>query len=274
LKIVANSGGSGGGGGGGRAAVVSKASISFSGYAYPDSIVAVLKDGQKAIATKAEADASFEVTLRNLTPGSYNFSLHCEDHKAKKSSSFSFSINLAAGTVTEVGDIFMSPTIGIEKDTIQQGEIVLVSGQTMPSATVMLRLDSVEDPSWSEQAGEDGVYAYTLDTSSLRPGMHVLDSKAVIDAQTSLGSQEISFRVVRGSGDGSTEKGSSPDSSDDGQRNGSIGDLNDDSQVNLVDFSILAYWLDRSGFSEEYDLNSDGRIDLIDFSILAYSWTG
>ena len=51
-------------------------------------------------------------------------------------------------------------------------------------------------------------------------------------------------------------------------------DLNGDCSVNLVDFSILAYWYKRSGFPAAYDLNGDGKIDLVDFSIMAYYWTG
>ena len=57
------------------------------------------------------------------------------------------------------------------------------------------------------------------------------------------------------------------------------GDLNDDGHVNLVDFSIAAYWYKRTlsaSFKpiEIERLNSDGKIDLVDFSIMAYYWTG
>jgi hypothetical protein len=56
-------------------------------------------------------------------------------------------------------------------------------------------------------------------------------------------------------------------------------DLNCDGRVNLVDFSIAAYWYKRplnDAFKaiEKDRLNGDGKIDLIDFSIMAYYWTG
>jgi hypothetical protein len=44
--------------------------------------------------------------------------------------------------------------------------------------------------------------------------------------------------------------------------------------VNLVDFSILAYWYLKPNPDPKVDLNSDGIVDLVDFSILAYYWTG
>jgi hypothetical protein len=52
------------------------------------------------------------------------------------------------------------------------------------------------------------------------------------------------------------------------------GDIDNDNHVDLVDFSIMAYWYGRSGFPAAYDLNGDGKIDLADFSIMAYYWTG
>ncbi len=57
------------------------------------------------------------------------------------------------------------------------------------------------------------------------------------------------------------------------------GDLNGDGRVNLIDFSIAAYWYHRP-LSQSFikieasSLNGDGKLDLIDFSIMAYYWTG
>lgn len=51
-------------------------------------------------------------------------------------------------------------------------------------------------------------------------------------------------------------------------------DINADAKVDLIDFSILAYWWGREVVvNAPYDLNSDGRVTLADFSILAYYWT-
>jgi len=51
-------------------------------------------------------------------------------------------------------------------------------------------------------------------------------------------------------------------------------DLNKDGRVDLVDFSIMVFWYQKSDFPKEVDLNSDGKVDLADFSILGYYWTG
>ncbi|MBU2544617.1 dockerin type I repeat-containing protein, partial [Patescibacteria group bacterium] len=57
------------------------------------------------------------------------------------------------------------------------------------------------------------------------------------------------------------------------------GDLNGDGRVNLVDFSIAAYWYKRTisaefAVKESERMNGDGKVDLVDFSIMAFYWTG
>ncbi len=56
------------------------------------------------------------------------------------------------------------------------------------------------------------------------------------------------------------------------------GDLNNDGLVNLIDFSIAAFWY-RKSLSDAFKvvelerLNGDGAITLVDFSIMAFYWT-
>jgi hypothetical protein len=52
------------------------------------------------------------------------------------------------------------------------------------------------------------------------------------------------------------------------------GDLNNDCKVNLIDFSMAAYWYKRANPPANIDLNKDGKVDLVDFSIMAFNWTG
>lgn len=51
-------------------------------------------------------------------------------------------------------------------------------------------------------------------------------------------------------------------------------DVNDDNRVNLIDFSVVAYWYQRPNPPAQVDLNHDGQVNLVDFSIMAYYWTG
>jgi hypothetical protein len=52
-------------------------------------------------------------------------------------------------------------------------------------------------------------------------------------------------------------------------------DVNRDTRIDLVDFSIMAFWWRKSLPADSaVDLNCDSQLSLADFSILAYYWTG
>ena len=253
--------------GGGEAGT---AAISFGGKAYPASAVTVLKDGQPAAAVTAQADASFRVELDGLTPGNYNFSIHSEDGAGNRSSLFSFSTKLSAGTVIEVNDIFLSPTLELEAGEVVRGSVLRLNGQTFPQAQVALKLDDAEHPGRVSAAGADGSYLYELNTSALAVGRHSLRVQARSGERTSLDSRTLAFTVLApaSSGGGGGGKGADP-----GPKKLKE-DFNGDTRVNLVDFSIMAHWHKRKDFPPEVDLSGDGAVDLVDFSILVYGWTG
>src|SRR3989344_2065251 len=52
----------------------------------------------------------------------------------------------------------------------------------------------------------------------------------------------------------------------------SIADLDCDGYVDIVDFSIMYYWFDKSDPPPRVDLQREGNIDIADFSVMAYYW--
>lgn len=51
-----------------------------------------------------------------------------------------------------------------------------------------------------------------------------------------------------------------------------IADLNCDGYVDIVDFSIMYYWYEKSNPPIRVDLKVDGTINIFDFSVMAYYW--
>ncbi|OGZ08018.1 MAG: hypothetical protein A3C93_00505 [Candidatus Lloydbacteria bacterium RIFCSPHIGHO2_02_FULL_54_17] len=51
-----------------------------------------------------------------------------------------------------------------------------------------------------------------------------------------------------------------------------IADLNCDGYVDIIDFSIMYYWFERTNIPTRVDLRQDGRVDLADFSVMAAYW--
>ena len=261
-------GGGWGGGGGGGGATSPKTGVIFSGRAYPRSTVTILKDAQVVSSIIAGTDSNFQVEVSNLAAGNYTFSVYGEDDKGNRSSMLVFPAGVTANTTTRISGIFIAPTISVDKSEVKKGEDIAIFGQSAPQADVTININSDNEFFEKVKTDNNGVYLLNFDTSFLEMGQHFTRAKAASNGEISSFGKSISFLV------GSktvlapkTEKILK-------------GDLNGDSKVNLVDFSIAAYWYKRKPLSanfaikEKERLNGDGKIDLVDFSIMAYYWTG
>jgi hypothetical protein len=267
------SGGGGGGGGGGgyppppTTILSGNGQVNFTGKAYPNSTVTLLKDAQIVATTIAGADANFQISLSNITAGSYIFSIYSEDKNGNRSSLLTFPVSVTQGVTTNVSGIFIAPTIDVDKAEIKKGEVLKIFGQSAPNSEITIIINSEEEIYGKTKADKTGAYLYNLDTLQLEKGDHLAKSRAILEEEISPLSKVVSFKV----GNKTVLK----------TKTGRCGkaDLNCDGRVNLVDFSIAAYWYKRTLSSdfkaiENERLNGDNKIDLIDFSIMAYYWTG
>ncbi len=252
----------GGRGGGRRYISPVTTQVIFTGKAYPKSAVTLLKDAQIVATTISGADTNFQISLTNITTGSYIFSVYSEDDKGNRSSVLTFPLSVSSGVIINVSGIFISPTIDVDKSEVKKGEIIKIFGQTIPNSDITVIIHSDEELYGKTKADEIGAYLYNLDTLEMGIGDHLAKSRATLEEEISSLSKAISFII--GTKTVLKEIIKKPER----------GDLNDDKKVNLVDFSILAYWYQRPSPSATVDLNSDGKVNLVDFSIMAYYWTG
>ena len=263
---VAASGGGGGGGGGGSSN--SDARVVFTGRAYPLSQVTLLKDGQVAVTSVAGPDARFSITLRDLSAGVYTFSLYSSDSAGRRSSLFTVTQTLSAGATTEIGGILLAPTIAVDKQEVKRGENLAIFGQSVASSTVTIAVNSAHEIFEQTPADAQGVYLYNLDSARLEMGGHATKAKTTVVNEISPFGQSVGFKVGT-----KTVLAGGPVTCP------LKGDLNDDCSVNLIDFSIAAFWYQRpltAAFlpRDKEKLSGDGKVDLVDFSIMAFYWTG
>lgn len=251
----------GGGGGPGGGLITPATSVTFSGRAYPLSRVTVLKDGQIVITTIAGPDANFKISLTGLSSGNYIFSVYGKDDALRRSTLFTFPIFITKNATTNISGIFISPTIDVDKSEVKRGDNIAIFGQSAPSSEITIAVNSEEELFVKTDSDKNGVYLYNLDTSPLVMEQHFTKSKSALNGELSSFSQLVSFMV----GTKNVAKTA---------QTFLKGDLNGDGRVNLIDFSIAAYWYKRSSPPAYVDINSDGKIDLIDFSIMASYWTG
>ncbi|MSU74358.1 hypothetical protein EXS57_01095 [Candidatus Kaiserbacteria bacterium] len=267
-QCTTSSGGGGGGGGGGSPPSIPATNVVFTGKAYPKSTIVLLKDAQVTATTIAGADANFQVTISGISGGNYIFSVYSEDNKGIRSSLFTFPISVASGVTTKVGNIFIAPTIAVDKSEVKRGDNIAIFGQSTPVSEITISVNSEEEFFMKKMSDASGAYLLNFDTSVLEMGQHNTKSKVALDGEISPFSKVIGFAV-----------GTKNVLARLPEKTASKADLNGDNKVNLVDFSIAAYWYKRSlsaAFKpiEIERLNGDGRIDLVDFSIMAFYWTG
>jgi hypothetical protein len=258
--------GGGGGGGGGIPSVVTAAI--FRGKAYPGSDVTLLKDAQVAASVKSGPDANFKISLTNLTAGMYTFGIWAEDSRGNRSITHTFSIALTSGATNIISGIFLPPTIAIDKSEVKKGDVLTIFGQSAPQAQVSVFINSDSDIIKKIGADISGLWLYKFDTSEIDFGDHSTRARAAKDNDISAFSQSLAFKV------GKENILKAPTT-----KCPAKGDLNNDCRVNLVDFSIAAYWwkrplTEKARTTIDAKLFLDGKIDLRDFSIMAYYWTG
>jgi len=257
------------GGGGGGVAPPPITRVIFSGRAYPKSTVTLLKDAQIAVTTIAGTDANFTITLSGLSSGNYIFGVYSEDKEGRRSSLLTFPISVTSGATTRVSGIFIAPTIAVDKSEVKRGNNIAIFGESAPQADIIISVNSHEEFFSKTISDKDGIYLYNFDTTPLEIGQHFTKSKASIgNLEISSFSTAISFRV------GIKDVAVAPPVICPPKA-----DLNNDCRVNLIDFSIAAFWYKRTisaefALKEAEHLNGDGKVDLVDFSIMAFYWTG
>ncbi|MFA5945925.1 MAG: hypothetical protein WC802_03390 [Patescibacteria group bacterium] len=244
---------------------VSSSSETFLGLAYPNSSVAILKDGQLVATVETDASGGFSSKITNLSIGTFAFGFVATDTLGNHSALTTVEIT-ASGSSTTTRDIFLSPTIAPIGFFVSSSAVVAVTGSSAPDADVRLSITSVSGDvilTRHAQADANGEYSIQLAPNALPAGSYTVTATATLGGLTSTRSLPASFAIGAPNAPLSYLKG----------------DYNEDGQVNLVDFSIALYWY-KQPLSPAFKVlelhhgNGDGILDLVDISILAYFWTG
>jgi hypothetical protein len=170
--------------------------------------------------------------------------------------------------LAKIDSIFVAPTLVGDKIEVKKGDPIVLFGQSFPISDVTLEINSPEQFFVKTKADKDGIYLHNFDSSVLEFGDH--HAKARSTADQSISSQSAVYEFAVG-----TKNVYSNYSANCSKK----ADLNGDCKVNLVDFSIVAFWYLRPltlafVLRESEHLNGDGKVNLVDFSIMAFHWTG
>jgi hypothetical protein len=276
----AGSGGSGGGGGGGRGGTTGNtagggfesedapyrsgdARVVISGYAFPNSTVTFLVDGDIAETTRSNGSGNYSVTLDSIAKGVYTFGVYGEGPDKIKSSTFSTSFTVIGARTSELTNINVSPSVKASPDPVQPGQALTVSGYALPNSIVLIQHSKQRAKMQTElstTADGSGKWSATIDTGSFVKGTYQVRAKSTRESDNiATNFSEFTYFGVGEQAEGKLNP-----------------DLSRDGKTNLTDFSILLFWWNTAGGDSNppADINSDGKVTLTDFSILLFNWTG
>jgi hypothetical protein len=220
-----------------------------------------MRDGLEIGTTQANAQGKFIFNRTNLTSGDAIIGLWATDNARRRSITWTFAIALPPSAQAKGAGIILPPTISLQSDVVAPAGSLFVQGASTPGSSVLVSFL----PGKSETAvsvGLDGLWKYTRTGASFDLGEYYIKARTILPPgqDKSEWSQLVPFTV------GVPKPGSQCE-------NGP--DVNGDGKIDLIDFSILAFWWDqRVVTGATYDLNCDDRVTLADFSILAFSWSG
>ena len=229
--------------------------VVFSGYAYPGSMIEVLRKSitdESYLQVPVEsltiaADGSFAISYIGLANADYLFAVRVKDKDGRGTSILTFNISFF-GNSFEVKDIVAPPTIGFEQAAIVKNELMNIIGYATPQSAVELELDGKKYKTTS--ANELGFWSFNVDTTYLAYGDHSVRARQIIsEAKASSFSLTRIFKLS--------------------QLSIPKADLNGDSIVDIRDWSVFLFRWDHedSVLRRQNDLNGDGEINIFDFSI-------
>jgi len=235
----------------------SLSSVVYYGIASPNSTVTILQDGSIVSTHETDDDGNFSATRSNMTPGSYIFSLFSTDRLNSRSGLLSFRLEVLRNTLTEVSNIVISPSLSLAANSKISG--LLLEGIGLSGTKVELKLTSIgakRSQLFYADTDVNGRYEISIPLTVISSNEYLAKVRTIglsNDTESPYG-RALRFIV----GDSSSLPNQTPDE-----------DFNGDQKVNIIDFSMIVYWLKRDQAPEKYDLNKDGNVTLIDLSIVA-----
>lgn len=230
--------------------------VRFSGFAYPRAIVTVQKGITGDISVVADARGAFSIVI----PGTVVnfFTLFATDSAGRRSTILNFPTVFYNGYLTDISGIRFAPTITVDKLSIKRGDFITVAGAAIPEVPAEIIFDGPESKLFTVSTNASGIYNITAPLMVV-DGEYTVRARYTDDARSSK-----AIRLI---------VGAATIPKTDATAN-TAGDCNVDGRVDIVDFSVLAYWFNKKNPPSCVDPNGDNMVTLVDFSIVAFYWNG
>lgn len=255
-----STGGGGSSGSGGQDEEMGDTQITIQGKAFPNATVTILLDGSSIGTVRTNSRGEFLFNTET-DPGTASLSFYANDSSGTRSATVNTTFDVTQGAVTNVNGILIPPTIRSSDTTVNPGDVMILSGQTVPSVSVEVMIDN-NSSKLTTVSDASGNWSVSFDTRTVSAAEHTVKARFIsgtgaLKSESIYGTALQLFVGVEGKATSNS-------------------DLNRDGKVNLIDFSILIFWWGTPGGNSNppADINGNGRVGLEDFSILLFNWTG
>lgn len=169
-----------------------------------------------------------------------------------------FPTKIQGGFLTFLNNILFPPTITSDKYEASISSFVNISGYSVPNRELEITFkDSNIKRVFYLTSKTDGTYNINLPLLEIPKGEYNIFINYKNDSRLSK-----FLRLILGN----------KDTLNNNENSNIPGDCNRDRIINLVDFSVAAFWYKKDNPPKCVDTNFDNIINLVDFSILAYYW--
>jgi hypothetical protein len=220
----------------------------------------VLLDGKEIGTVRSNNTGDFDFAT-DASPGTVSMGFWTLDTNNIRSITYTTTFDVTQGAITNVNGVLIPPTLSINDTTVNPGDTVIFSGQTVPNTKVEVYIDNKAQVLTTTSAG-NGIWSITFPTTGLSAAPHTARARFILGSGSLTTQSSFSTTIQFFVGvDGAAVRPS---------------DLNRDGNINLIDFSILIFWWGTAGGNSDpaADINGNGKVGLEDFSILLFNWTG
>jgi hypothetical protein len=169
--------------------------LNVSGYASPNASINLKVDNVLLSSAIAAGEGTFSFIKIPISKGTTGVCFDTVDVQRIGTSRGCISFPPAAGDIT-MQDIYLPPTIGLEKEEIDLGSSGLTYGYTMPNASINIKLTN--GSSLKTSSSTTGRYSYTV--SNLPIGSYKLAAKGIYQGTDSLDpATGVTLRVLTSS---------------------------------------------------------------------------
>lgn len=155
--------------------------LSISGYIAPYASIILTSDGIYLRGTVADSSGNFYISQVLIKKGFTNFCLKAVDFKRIGESETCITVPPANGNI-EKKEIFLPPTLGLERTEMLEGQETRAFGYSMPGAIVTLHLSNGQVITTTA----DSTGYYEIVVNNLKAGTYELYSTAELNQKKSL----------------------------------------------------------------------------------------